>query len=611
MVAFLEKSTRSEGFHQVINFLNRCHICYALTKKPDVYISFIKQFWRSAAATTDDNGEVQITATIDGHSKTITEASLRRHLKLDDHDGITSIPNSEIFGQLALMGYHTDSDKLTFQKGAFSLQCRFLIHSILHCLSPKKTAWEQFSSNIAIDVICLATNRKFNFSRLIFEHMVSNISSPHKFLMYPRFIQICLDMSRKQIQQHSRIYHVPSLSIKVFNNMKRPTKGYSGQEVALFPTMLDVSEPSTSPSRITSSPSHSPEPSIEHSPEPSFEHSPDHTTAVVSFPSPTQPSPTQPSPGAEQHIPTPNESPLHAVHSHGSAEGSLKLIELTTLVTKLSKKVGELEDDLKKTKLTYSAAVTKLILRVKKLETKLKDGTARKRARVVLFEDVKDVEDDSSKQGRKLSDAEVQEKASTETEPIIQEVTPIEVIQDQESSEKGSSKASTTGATKGNASEVLVVSTAEVNISTAGRTVTYRRRSEEKRTRKDKGKAIMTEFEPKKKSKKELEQERLSFSEAFRLQEQMDEEQRAQIEKDEEIARQWDEEERQRVMSEAKKIDWNDPSVIRYQALKMKPKIIAQARRNMVKYLKNQGNYKISDFKGMSYNEIRPIFEKV
>ncbi|GJR75753.1 hypothetical protein Tco_0088118 [Tanacetum coccineum] len=43
----------------------------------------------------------------------------------------------------------------------------------------------------------------------------------------------------------------------------------------------------------------------------------------------------------------------------------------------------------------------------------------------------------------------------------------------------------------------------------------------------------------------------------------------------------------------------------------MKPKIVAQARKNMIKYLKNQGNYKISDFKGMSYNEIRPIFEKV
>ncbi|GJZ61847.1 reverse transcriptase domain-containing protein [Tanacetum coccineum] len=118
---------------------------------------------------------------------------------------------------------------------------------------------------------------------------------------------------------------------------------------------------------------------------------------------------------------------------------------------------------------------------------------------VVLSKDDVDVEDDSSKQGRKLSDAEVQEKASTETEPFIQEVTPTKVIQDQGSSEKGSAEVSTAGATKGTASEVPVVSTAEENISTAGRTVTYSRRSEEKRTRKDKGKAIMTESEPKEK----------------------------------------------------------------------------------------------------------------
>ncbi|GJX12137.1 hypothetical protein Tco_0201996 [Tanacetum coccineum] len=158
------------------------------------------------------------------------------------------------------------------------------------------------------------------------------------------------------------------------------------------------------------------------------------------------------------------------------------------------------------------------------------------------------------------------------------------------------------------------LSTAEVDISTAGGTVTYVRRSAEKRSRQDKGKAIMFEEEPKKKSKKELEQERLSYAEAIRLEEQMNEEQRAQIARDEEIARQWDEEERKRAMDEAKttkKIDWNDPSVIRYHSLKMKPKTIAQARRNMIKYLKNQGNYKISDFKGMSYNDIRPIFEKI
>ncbi|GJU04929.1 hypothetical protein Tco_1121359 [Tanacetum coccineum] len=114
MVAFLEKSSGSTGFHQIIDFLNQSHICYALTKKPEVCVSFIKQFWRSAETLTDDNGGVKINATIDGHSLSITEGSLRRHLKLDDHDGLTSIPTTEIFEQLALMGYHTDSDKLTF-----------------------------------------------------------------------------------------------------------------------------------------------------------------------------------------------------------------------------------------------------------------------------------------------------------------------------------------------------------------------------------------------------------------------------------------------------------------------------------------------------------------
>ncbi|GJW32593.1 putative ribonuclease H-like domain-containing protein [Tanacetum coccineum] len=106
----------------------------------NVYTSFIKQFWTTAETSIDSNGVTTIIAMIDDHSKTITKASLCRHLKLDDYDGIYPLPNSEIFEQLALMGYHTDSDKLTFQKGAFSPQWRFLIHTVLHCLSPKKIA---------------------------------------------------------------------------------------------------------------------------------------------------------------------------------------------------------------------------------------------------------------------------------------------------------------------------------------------------------------------------------------------------------------------------------------------------------------------------------------
>ncbi|GJR22259.1 hypothetical protein Tco_0970786 [Tanacetum coccineum] len=55
-----------------------------------------------------------------------------------------------------------------------------------------------------------------------------------------------------------------------------------------------------------------------------------------------------------------------------------------------------LEDDLRKTKKTYSSALTKLILRVKKLEAQVKIGKARRRARIVHSDD-EDIADDSSK----------------------------------------------------------------------------------------------------------------------------------------------------------------------------------------------------------------------
>ncbi|GKD36711.1 hypothetical protein Tco_1256918 [Tanacetum coccineum] len=104
MVAFLKKPEGSEGFHQIVDFLNFTHIKYALTKNLTIYVSLIHPFWQTASASTSENGEMEIIATIDGRVKTVTEASIRRHLKLEDYDGISTLPNTEIFKQLALMG---------------------------------------------------------------------------------------------------------------------------------------------------------------------------------------------------------------------------------------------------------------------------------------------------------------------------------------------------------------------------------------------------------------------------------------------------------------------------------------------------------------------------
>ncbi|GKE27821.1 hypothetical protein Tco_1443205, partial [Tanacetum coccineum] len=104
MVAFLRKPEGSEGFHQIVDFLNSTHIKYALTKNPTIYVSLIYQFWQTAFASTSKNGEMEITATNDGRVKTVTEASIRRHLKLEDSDRISTLPNTKIFEQHALMG---------------------------------------------------------------------------------------------------------------------------------------------------------------------------------------------------------------------------------------------------------------------------------------------------------------------------------------------------------------------------------------------------------------------------------------------------------------------------------------------------------------------------
>ncbi|GJX18076.1 putative ribonuclease H-like domain-containing protein [Tanacetum coccineum] len=77
---------------------------FALTKNPTIYVSLIEKFWQTATVRTVDNGEQEITATVDGKEFTITEASVRRHLQLADVEGNSALSTIEIFDQLSLMG---------------------------------------------------------------------------------------------------------------------------------------------------------------------------------------------------------------------------------------------------------------------------------------------------------------------------------------------------------------------------------------------------------------------------------------------------------------------------------------------------------------------------
>ncbi|GKA93985.1 hypothetical protein Tco_0815971 [Tanacetum coccineum] len=84
-----------------------------------------------------------------------------------------------------------------------------------------------------------STNQKFNFSKYIFESMVKNLENVSgKFLMYPRFVQVFLEKQLEGMSNLKRIYVTPTHTKKIFGNMRRVGKGFSGRETPLFPTMM-------------------------------------------------------------------------------------------------------------------------------------------------------------------------------------------------------------------------------------------------------------------------------------------------------------------------------------------------------------------------------------
>nr|GEX77460.1 hypothetical protein [Tanacetum cinerariifolium] len=146
MTAYLTKSDASEGFDQIIEFSNASSIKYALTVNPNIYVSCIKQFW-TFVSMKKVNDVTRLQTLIDKKKVVITEATIRDALRLDDAEGINCLPNEEIFTELARMGYEKPSTKLTFYKAFFSKQWKFLIHTILQCMSAKRTSWNVFSSS--------------------------------------------------------------------------------------------------------------------------------------------------------------------------------------------------------------------------------------------------------------------------------------------------------------------------------------------------------------------------------------------------------------------------------------------------------------------------------
>nr|GEV53196.1 hypothetical protein [Tanacetum cinerariifolium] len=153
----------------------------------------------------------KLDASEDRRKVIITKDMVQQALRFDDAESIDCLPNEEIFAELARMGYEKPSTK---------------------------TAWNKFSSSMASAVICLATGRKFNFSKYIFDSLVRNVDSSSKFYVYTRFLQLMINDQVGDLSSHTTKYTSPALTQKVFANMRRVGKGFFEVDNPLYEGML-------------------------------------------------------------------------------------------------------------------------------------------------------------------------------------------------------------------------------------------------------------------------------------------------------------------------------------------------------------------------------------
>nr|GFA72191.1 hypothetical protein [Tanacetum cinerariifolium]GFA74922.1 hypothetical protein [Tanacetum cinerariifolium] len=395
-VTYLLKPKKSQGFHPIIDFMNGLYIRYALTANLTINAFLVRQFWGSASEVSLPDGVKGLEATIDGTSYTVTEASIRSALQLDDLNAIDTLTNAEVFDGLRAIGYATEG-KFTFFKNKFSPQWKFLIHKLIHCISPKSDSWNQFASNIAIALICLSTGRKYNFSNMIFNGMCHNVSSRTKFLMHPRFLQIILDTKTKDTTP----YPAPLVTKKIFANMRH----YQGPDMPLLAHMLNQGEPAlvqAQPQEVSPhspSPVVEPHPSTDPMPSPLRQSSPspipfglapssgvastDPTLEIPSSSRPYEPvlqtitSPIRDddTSGGSFHKSPPSPPPATPTRNPtvGVADEPLTLTSLLALFPTCLQRIATLEAKLKATKILHRDAVVLFAKQIKKLESKLKN----------------------------------------------------------------------------------------------------------------------------------------------------------------------------------------------------------------------------------------------
>ena len=204
--AFLDlNSTYSVNFIEMITFLRRSRIFTAITMRTTPYQSIIQSFWDNAEVDCDVDPPV-IRSKVKGRPAVISEDDIRNLLQFGDQPNQPFMLDDRLVrGCFQRMRYQGDINQKQYIRAKLSVQWKYLLHVLVHCLGSKKGGYDLCQEELMSAAVALTLNIPFNFSGMIFSYMKSNLSRTDKnfkkFWMYPRFIQALIDIQLPDLEK--------------------------------------------------------------------------------------------------------------------------------------------------------------------------------------------------------------------------------------------------------------------------------------------------------------------------------------------------------------------------------------------------------------------------
>ncbi|KAJ0606148.1 hypothetical protein HanHA300_Chr02g0070851 [Helianthus annuus] len=227
MAAYLHPEGKVTEFKEITRWLCESRINEAITHQTPVYKTLVKELWDSANVIEVDGKEI-IRGQVKERDVDVSADIHNTVLQLNDNqEAPYSVPIMCQRGCLLRMKCTDDIFGGQINKITLPMRYKFLLHILIQCLSNRRSGYDTASNDVIGLMVALVLNKPFNISNYLFSNMKENLrrtgASGHKFWMYPRFLQMIMNVQHPDLPKEAndvlKIEVMIEHSLKIFKGV--------------------------------------------------------------------------------------------------------------------------------------------------------------------------------------------------------------------------------------------------------------------------------------------------------------------------------------------------------------------------------------------------------